>query len=61
LTASLKAQHFGDGSAQINFNLGAAYLALTVYEDVKIYFEKALSINPTMVAAHIIKVWPSIH
>ena len=47
----LTAQHLGDRSAQINFNIGSAYLALAVYEDAKIYFDQALSIDHTMVAA----------
>ena len=51
LTEFLKAQHFGDCSAQINFDIGSAYLALALYEDAKIYFEQALSINPKMLAA----------
>ena len=32
LESLLKAQHFGDLSAQINFNIGAAYLALGIHE-----------------------------
>jgi len=53
LEALLKAHHLGDSSAQINFNIGSAYLALAAYNDAKIYFGKALSINPQMVAAHV--------
>ena len=51
----LTAQHLGDRSAQINFNIGSAYLALAVYEDAKIYFDQALSLDPKMVAAHVNK------
>ena len=53
LEALLKAHHLGDSSAQINFNIGSAYLALAAFNDAKIYFSKALSINPQMVAAHV--------
>ncbi|MEK9710489.1 MAG: tetratricopeptide repeat protein [Alphaproteobacteria bacterium] len=55
LTALLKARHLGDVSAQINFNIGSAYLALGIYEDAKNYFDQALSITPHMVAAHVNK------
>lgn len=55
LTALTKAQHLGDSTAQINFNIGSAYLALGIHEDAKIYFDKALSIDPKMVAAHVNK------
>ena len=55
LTALTKAQHLGDTSAQINFNIGPAYLVLGIYEDAKIYFDQALSIDPQMVAAHVNK------
>ena len=51
LEALLKAHHLGDSSAQINFNIGSAYLALGIHEDAKIYFDKALSIDPQMVSA----------
>ena len=51
----LKAYHLGDSSAQINFNIGSAYLALGIHEDAKIYFDQALSIDPQMVAAHVNK------
>ena len=55
LTALTKAQHLGDATAQINFNIGSAYLALGIHEDAKIYFDQALSIDPQMVAAHVNK------
>ena len=55
LTALLKARHLGDVSAQINFNIGSAYLALGIHEDAKNYFDQALSIAPQMVAAHVNK------
>ena len=55
LTEFLKAQHLGDCSAQTYFNIGSAYLALSVYEDAKIYFDQALSINPKMLAAFVNK------
>ena len=55
LEALLKAHHLGDSSAQINFNIGSAYLVLGIYEDAKIYFDQALSIDPRMVAAHVNK------
>ena len=51
----LTAQHLGDRSAQINFNIGSAYLALAVYEDAKIYFDQALSLDPKMLVAHVNK------
>ena len=55
LTALTKAQHLGDATAQINFNIGSAYLSLGIYEDAKIYFDQALSIDSQMVAAHVNK------
>lgn len=55
LTALLEAQQLGDCSAQTNFSIGSAYLALGVYQDAKIYFDKALSMDPKMVAAHVNK------
>ncbi|WP_443645137.1 tetratricopeptide repeat protein [Candidatus Ponderosibacter sp. Uisw_141_02] len=55
LTEFLKAQHLGDGSAQLNFNIGSSYLALAVYDDAKIYFDQALSIDPKMLVAHVNK------
>jgi len=55
LTALLKARHLGDVSAQINFNIGSAYLALGIHEDAKNYFDQALSIAPQMVAAYVNK------
>ena len=55
LAEFLKARHFGDGSAQIYFNIGSAYLALAVYEDAKIYFDQALSLDPKMLVAHVNK------
>ena len=55
LTALLKARHLGDVSAQINFNIGSAYLALGIHEDAKNYFDQALSIAPQMVPAHVNK------
>ncbi len=55
LEALLKARHLGDSSAQINFNIGSAYLVLGIHEDAKIYFDQALSIDPRMVAAHVNK------
>ena len=55
LEALLKAHRLGDTSAQINFNIGSAHLALGIYEDAKIYFDQALSIDPHMVPAHVNK------
>ena len=55
LTSLLEAQKLGDRSAQTNFNIGSAYLALGGYEDAKIYFDEALSMDPKMVAAHVNK------
>ena len=51
----LKAQRLGDESAQLNFNIGSAYLALAVYEDAKIYLDQALAVEPYMVSAHVNK------
>ena len=61
LEALLKARHLGDSSAQINFNIGSAYLVLGIHEDAKIYFDQALSIDPRMVAAHVNKGLQNIH
>ena len=55
LIALLKARHLGDVSAQINFNIGSAYLALGIHENAKKYFDQALSIAPHMVVAHVNK------
>ena len=55
LTELLKAQYLGDDSAQLNFNIGAAYLSLARYEDAKNYFDQALSIDPQMLVAHVNK------
>ncbi|MDA0332062.1 MAG: tetratricopeptide repeat protein [Proteobacteria bacterium] len=55
LGALLQAKKLGDNSAQINFNIGSAYLALGIHEDAKNYFDQALSIAPQMVAAHVNK------
>ena len=55
LTELLTAQHLGDRSAQINFNIGSAYLALAGYEDAINYFDQVLSIDPQMVVAHVNK------
>ena len=55
MASLLRAQHLGDSSAQINFNIGSAYLALASHDDAKIYFDKALSIDPEMAAAHVNK------
>ena len=55
LTELLKAQHLGDGSEQLYFNIGSAYLALAGYENAKNHFDQALSIDPKMVAAHVNK------
>ena len=55
LTELFKAKHLGDDSAQLNFNIGSAYLALAVYDDAKIYFDQALSIDPKMLVAHVNK------
>ena len=55
LEALLQARNLGDSSAQINFNIGSAYLVLGIHEDAKIYFDQALSIDPRMVAAHVNK------
>jgi tetratricopeptide (TPR) repeat protein len=55
LTELFKAKHLGDDSAQLNFNIGSAYLALAVYDDAKIYFDKALAIDPDMLVAHVNK------
>jgi len=55
LTALLKARHLGDVSAQVNFNIGSAYLALGVYENAKNYFDQALAMDPQMLAAHVNK------
>ena len=55
LEALLKARHLGDSSAQINLNIGSAYLVLGSHEDAKIYFDQAMSIDPRMVAAHVNK------
>ena len=55
LTELFKAKHLGDNSAQLNFNIGSAYLALAVYDDAKIYFDQALSIDPKMLVAHVNK------
>ena len=55
LSALLQAQEFGDSSAQTCFNIGSAYLALAAYEDAKIYFDKALAIDPQMAVAHVNK------
>ena len=51
LNALLQARKLGDGSSQISFNIGSAYLALASYEDAKIYFDQALAINSQMVVA----------
>ena len=53
LGALLQAHQFGDSSAQMHFNVGSAYLALSNYEDAKISFDKALAIDPQMVVAHV--------
>ena len=53
LSALLQAQEFGDWSAQNHFNVGSSYLALSNYEDAKISFDRALSIDPKMVAAYV--------
>jgi tetratricopeptide (TPR) repeat protein len=55
LSALLQAKELGDGSSQISFNIGSAYLALARYEDAKIYFDQALAIDSLMVAAHVNK------
>jgi tetratricopeptide (TPR) repeat protein len=55
LGALLKARELGDGSSQIYFNIGSAYLALARYEDAKIYFDQALALDPLMVVAHVNK------
>ena len=55
LTALLMAQHLGDTSSQINFNIGSACLALARYADAKTYFDQALAIEPLMAVAHINK------
>ena len=55
LKALLKAECLGDGSAPTRFNIGAAYLALDAFDDAKHYFDKALAIDPRMVAAHVNK------
>ena len=55
LGALLQARKLGDGSSQIFFHIGSAYLALARYEDAKIYFDQALAIDPLMVAAHVNK------
>ena len=41
LTELLKAQHLGDGSEQLYFNIGSAYLALASYENAKNHFDQA--------------------
>ena len=51
----LKAHHLGDSSAQINFNIGSAYLALDAHDDANIYFDRALAVDPKMVAAYVNK------
>tara|TARA_B100000989_G_scaffold291784_1_gene266733 strand:+ start:2148 stop:3626 length:1479 start_codon:yes stop_codon:yes gene_type:complete len=55
LSVLLQAQKLGDSSAQISFNIGSAYLALYNYEDAKVYFDKALAIDPQMLVAHVNK------
>ena len=55
LGALLQARELGDGSSQISFNIGSAFLALARYEDAKIYFDHALAIDSLMVAAHVNK------
>ena len=55
LTELLKAQHLGDSSAQLHFNIGSTYLALAGYKDAINYFDQALSIDPRMVVAHVNK------
>ena len=55
LTALLMAQHLGDTSSQINFNIGSACLALARYADAKTYFDQTLAIEPLMAVAHINK------
>ena len=55
LEALLKAQQYGDSSAQINFNIGSAYLALDAHDDAKIYFDRALAVDPKMAAAYVNK------
>ena len=51
----LKAQHLGDNSAQLNFNIGCSYLSLANYADAKIYFDRALALDHQMTAAHVNK------
>ena len=51
LNALLQSRKLGDGSSQISFNIGSAYLSLASYEDAKIYFDQALAINSQMVVA----------
>jgi len=55
LVELLKAQYLGDESAQLKFNIGLAYLSLAAYEDAKVYFDRALAVDPQMVAAHVNK------
>ncbi|MCH1516559.1 MAG: hypothetical protein L7U52_07580, partial [Alphaproteobacteria bacterium] len=55
LSALLQAKELGEGSSQISFNIGSAYLAIERYEDAKIYFDKALAIDSLMVVAHVNK------
>ena len=55
LSALLQAKELGEGSSQISFNIGSAYLALARYEDAKIYFDMALAIDSLMAVAHVNK------